>query len=152
MTGVQTCALPIFGPRGWGEITGIDRPFVRTLGAQPWSVVDALYRRATAFCLASRYEGFGLPALEAMARGTATVATTGSATEEFVQGAGVLFAPGDTDACAEAMLRLATDADERARIGSAGRERAEAMTWGRSARAHLPVYARVATTGARTRS
>ena len=51
---VPDLTLVVVGPRGWGEITGIDRPFVRTLGAQPWSVVDALYRRATAFCLASR--------------------------------------------------------------------------------------------------
>lgn len=135
-------SLVIVGPRGWGEVRGLDRPFVRVLGDQPWPVVDALYRRAEVFCLASRYEGFGLPALEAMARGAPTVATTGSATEEFVRGAGVCFTPGDVDAATDAIDRLLADPEERRRLGAAGRARAAELTWERSARAHLPVYAR----------
>ena len=78
-------------------------------------VLDALYRRADAFCLASLYEGFGLPAVEAMARGVPTIATTGSALEEVVQGAGALFAPGDVDACAEQIERVLDDARLRSR-------------------------------------
>ena len=85
--------LVVVGPRGWGEVPELDRSYVRVFGAQPWAVVDALYRRADAFCVASLYEGFGLPALEAMARGAPTITTTGSAMEEFVRDAGVLFAP-----------------------------------------------------------
>src|SRR5262249_13017657 len=92
-----TLTLVVVGPRGWGNVTDLDHSFVRVLGAQPWSVVDALYRRADVFCVASLYEGFGLPALEAMARGAPTVTTTGSSMEEFVRGAGLLFAPGDVD-------------------------------------------------------
>src|SRR5262249_4383296 len=61
--------LVVAGPEGWGDVKGIDRPFVRVVGAQPWTVLDALYRRADAFCLASLYEGFGLPVLEALTRG-----------------------------------------------------------------------------------
>ena len=61
--------LVVVGPPGWGEVAGLDRPGVRVLGPQPWRVVDALYRRAACCCIASRYEGFGLPALEALARG-----------------------------------------------------------------------------------
>ena len=137
-------SLVVVGPRGWGEVRGLDRPFVRVLGDQPWPVVDALYRRAAVFCLASRYEGFGLPALEAMARGAPTVATTGSATEEFVRGAGLCFAPGDVDTCTDAIARLLSDPDERDRLRSAGRARATELTWQRSADAHVPVYARAA--------
>jgi glycosyltransferase involved in cell wall biosynthesis len=147
---VPDLSLVVVGPRGWGEVRGLDRPSVRALGDQPWSVVDALYRRATVFCLASRYEGFGLPALEAMAHGAPTLATTGSATEEFVEGAGLCFDPGDVDACSEQLERLLGDPAECERIRVAGRARAAELTWTRSARAHLPVYARAAATGRRT--
>ena len=71
--------------------TGIDRPFVRVLGEQPWSVVDALIRRSAACCIASRYEGFGLPALEALARGAPLAVAEGSALEEVVGDAALLF-------------------------------------------------------------
>ena len=94
----------------------------RSIGAQPWSVLDALYRRADAFCLASLYEGFGLPVVEAMARGVPTVATTGSALEEVVQGAGALFAPGDVDGV------RATDRT-RARRRRAARRARRAPAW-----------------------
>ncbi|MFM8238241.1 MAG: glycosyltransferase family 4 protein [Actinomycetota bacterium] len=144
---VPDLTLVVVGPPGWGEVRGLDRSFVRVLGDQPWPVVDALYRRATVFCSASRYEGFGLPALEAMARGAPTVATTGSATEEFVDGAGLTFAPGDVDAGTAAIEELVDDDAARARLGEAGRTRAGALTWARSVQAHLPVYARAAGAG-----
>jgi glycosyltransferase involved in cell wall biosynthesis len=134
--------LVIAGPRGWGEVNGLDRSFVRTIGAQPWSVLDALYRRADAFCLASLYEGFGLPAVEAMARGVPTVATTGSALEETVSGAGVLFAPGDVAGCAEQIERVLDDAGLRARLARAGIVRSTELNWDRCARGHRVAYAR----------
>ena len=76
-------------------------------------MVDALYRRAEVFCVASLYEGFGLPALEAMARSAPTIVTTGSSMEEFVTGAGMLFPPRDVDACVQAIDRLLDDEDYR---------------------------------------
>ncbi len=132
--------LVISGPRGWGEVGGLDRPFVHVLGAQSWNVLDALYRRASAFCTASLYEGFGLPAVEAMARGTPTIATTGSALEEVVLGAGVLFPAGDAQACARQIDRVLTDDDLRARLARDGRARALELTWERSAEGHLRAY------------
>ena len=134
--------LVVVGPRGWGEVRGLDRPFVRVIGAQPWSTLDALYRRADAFCLASLYEGFGLPAVEAMARGVPTIVTTGSALEEMVQGAGALFAPGDVDACAEQVGRVLDDTRLRAELGRAGVVRASELNWDRSAEGHGRAYAR----------
>jgi glycosyltransferase involved in cell wall biosynthesis len=112
------------------------------LGRQPWSAIDALYRRADAFCVASLYEGFGLPALEAMARGAATVTTTGSAMEEFVGGAGLLFEPRDTDACFAALARVLGDPAVRDEMRQRGQERAAELTWERSAEAHARAYAR----------
>ena len=46
------------GPRGWGNVSGLDRSFVRVLGEQPWRVVDALYRRAEVFCARVDVRGF----------------------------------------------------------------------------------------------
>jgi glycosyltransferase involved in cell wall biosynthesis len=134
--------LVVVGARGWGEVTGLDEPFVHMVGAQPWSVLDALYRRADAFCLASRYEGFGLPAVEAMARGVPTVVTTGSALEEVVEGAGGLFAPGDADGCAQQIARLLDDRELRTELGRAGIARAADLNWDRCAEGHVRVYAR----------
>ena len=134
--------LVVAGPRGWGEVKGLDRSFVRVIGAQPWSVLDAVYRRADVFCLASLYEGFGLPAVEAMARGVPTVATTGSALEEFVQGAGALFAPGDVTAFAEQIGGVLDDEARRVELRRAGPLRAAELNWHRSAEGHSHAYTR----------
>lgn len=137
--------LVVAGPKGWGEVHGLDRSFVRVIGAQPWSVLDALYRRACAFCLASLYEGFGLPAAEAMARGVPTIVTTGSSLEEVVEGAGALFAPGDVDACVEQIGRMLDDENFRIDLGRAGLARAAVLNWNRSAEGHSRAYARALT-------
>lgn len=134
--------LVVVGPRGWGEVPELDRSFVRVLGAQPWHVVDALYRRAAAFCVASLYEGFGLPALEAMARGAPTITTTGSAMEEFVRDAGLLFAPTDVAACTDALARVLGDDDLRNTLRALGEARAAELTWERSAEVHARAYER----------
>jgi glycosyltransferase involved in cell wall biosynthesis len=139
--------LAIVGPRGWGDVGDLHRPFVRVLGAQPWALVDALYRRAAACVIASRYEGFGLPAVEAMVRGAPTIATTGSALEEVVSGAGMLFAPGDVDACSDAIGRVLDDTDLRARLARDARVRASEFTWPRCAEAHAHAYARAIASG-----
>jgi glycosyltransferase involved in cell wall biosynthesis len=133
--------LVVVGPPGWGEVRGLDRPFVHVIGAQPWSVLDALYRRADAFCLASLYEGFGLPVVEAMARGVPTVVTTGSALEEIAQGAGGLFSPGDDDACAEQLGRMLDDEQVHLDLTRAGLARAAELTWNRCAEGHSRAYA-----------
>ncbi|MDQ1380949.1 MAG: hypothetical protein QOG65_1853 [Actinomycetota bacterium] len=134
--------LVVVGPRGWGEVTGLDHPFVQVIGAQPWATLDALYRRADVFCLASLYEGFGLPVVEAMARGVPTVATTGSALEEVVQGAGALFPPGDVDGCVEQIARMLDDKELRVEMGRAGMARAAGLNWKRTADGHVRAYSR----------
>ena len=134
--------LVIAGPSGWGDVQGLHRPFVRVLGATPWRVIDALYRGATACVIASRYEGFGLPAIEAMVRGVPTITTTGSALEEVAEGAGLLFAPGDVDACADAVRRVLEDDALSASLSRRGRDRASELTWERCAHAHADAYAR----------
>jgi len=139
--GSSDLELVVVGPPGWGRVDRIDRPFVRVLGEQPWTVVDALIRRSAACCIASHYEGFGLPALEALARGAPLAVAEGSALEEVVGDAALLFPPGDVDACTVELERLLEDEALRTVLAARGRARAEELTWKRSAHAHAVAYA-----------
>ncbi len=138
--GTPNLELLVVGPPGWGRVEGIDRPFVRVVGEQPWSVVDALIRRAAACCIASRYEGFGLPALEAIARGAPLAVAEGSAMEEVVGNGALLFPPGDVEACTSALEQLLHDEELRALLSTRGRARAADLTWRNSAQAHAAGY------------
>jgi glycosyltransferase involved in cell wall biosynthesis len=132
--------LLVVGPSGWGDVQGLDRPGVRLLGHQPWRTVDALYRRAAVCCVASRYEGFGLPALEALVRGAPLVAADDSALTEVVGDAGLLFPPGDVGALTDALATVLDDDTRRARMCDAGRARAATLTWEASAAAHIEAF------------
>ncbi len=149
--GARDLELVVIGPPGWGRVEGIDRPFVRVLGEQPWPVVDALIRRSAACCIASRYEGFGLPALEALARGAPLAAAEGSALDEVVGDAALLFPPGDVEACTAALERLLDDSELRALLAQRGRARARELTWTHVAQAHAVAYARAVELRARNR-
>jgi glycosyltransferase involved in cell wall biosynthesis len=96
-----------------------------------------LYAQAEVACVPSLYEGFSLPAVEAMACGVPVVGTTGGAVPEVIGRdgeTGLLVPPGDPDSLAGALLRALGDPELRARIGAAGRERAiESFTWRRTA-------------------
>jgi alpha-1,3-rhamnosyl/mannosyltransferase len=71
-----------------------------------------------------------------------TITTTGSALEEVAEGAGLLFPPGDVDACADEIRQVLEDDALRASLSGRGRARASELTWERSARAHADAYAR----------
>ena len=92
-----------------------------------------LYGEAQVAVVPSLYEGFSLPAIEAMSCGVAVVATTGGALPEVVGTdgkTGLLVPPDDPGALAGAIARLLDDADLRARLGAAGRERVVSrFTW-----------------------
>ena len=96
-----------------------------------------LYAEAEVACVPSLYEGFSLPAVEAMACGVPVVGTTGGAVPEVIGTdgeTGLLVPPSDPDALAGAILRALRDAPLRARIGAAGRARAlERFTWRQTA-------------------
>lgn len=135
-------SLAVAGPTGWGDVRGLERPGVRRLGALPWGTLDALYRRAAVCCLPSTYEGFGLPAVEALARGCPLVASDATALPEVVGDAGLLVPPGDAAALADALERVLDDEELRARLQEAGPRRAAAFSWAASARAHVAAYAK----------
>lgn len=110
-----------------------------------------LYAEAELAVVPSLYEGFSLPAVEAMATGTCLVATTGGALPEVtgVDGDTVLAcAPGDVDALAATLRRGLDDAELRARVGAAGRERVvHRWTWRRTAEATVEQYREVLAMG-----
>jgi glycosyltransferase involved in cell wall biosynthesis len=97
-----------------------------------------LYAEAEIAVVPSLYEGFSLPAVEAMACGVPVLATTGGALPEVVGTDGetaLTVPPGDPFALTVAMLRLLGDRELRARLGSAGRGRVlDRFTWGNTAR------------------
>ena len=121
-----------------------ERPRVRWINAMlPHDDVVALYSHATVFVCPSVYEPFGLINLEAMACGTAVVASrVGGIPEVVVDGeTGVLVPPGEPEPLAAAVRALAADPDLAARLGRAGRRRVEAaFSWERIAERTLAVY------------
>lgn len=97
------------------------------------------YREAWAFVLPSTYEGFGIPYLEAMASGTAVVATPNTGAMELL-GAGACGILAEDDAFAPAVLELLRDDATRSRLERAGVERSRAYQWSSIAGAYLEVY------------
>jgi glycosyltransferase involved in cell wall biosynthesis len=118
---------------------GLGNRVLRT-GRIPRRDLLAVVRGATALTFPSRYEGFGLPVLEAMSLGTPVIAADTTALPEVVGDAGLLLSPDDPDAWAEAMLRLLVDEDERTRLADAGRSRVEQFSWKTTAAQTLQVY------------
>lgn len=114
---------------GDGSVAG-----VRDLGAVPDAHLPALVAGARAFVLPSRYEGFGLPCLEAMASGTPVVTTPAGALPEVCGDAALYAGPDDHAGLAEAVVRAATDEPLRAHMRAAGIGRAEGRTWDATAR------------------
>jgi glycosyltransferase involved in cell wall biosynthesis len=112
-------------------------------GISDAELVD-LIRSAQIACVPSLYEGFSLPAAEAMATGTALVATTGGAIPEVAGADGetsLAVPPGDADALAVALRRLLGDDALRRRIAAAGRERVlRRFTWEQAARDTVQRY------------
>jgi glycosyltransferase involved in cell wall biosynthesis len=121
-------------------LVGSGRPYLRTgevplrrLGYVPDQELPGLYAGALALALPSRYEGFGLPCLEAMACGTPVVAADAGALPETVAQAGLLVAPDDAEGFVQALLCLIAEDGPRAELIGAGRARAAAFTWSRAA-------------------
>jgi alpha-1,3-rhamnosyl/mannosyltransferase len=120
---------------------------VRRLGRIPDADVAGLLELAAIVAVPSRYEGFGLPVLEAMAAGVPVVAADATALPEVVGAAGVLVRPGDVGGWAAAIDRLLADEPERARLARAGRERAATFTAAANAEGFADLYRRALAEG-----
>jgi glycosyltransferase involved in cell wall biosynthesis len=111
-------------------------------GWLPAADLEGLYALAAAFVFPSLYEGFGLPVLEAMARGV-PVATSGrSSLREVAADAALLFDPEDVDAIRAALERILGDRAEAERLRAAGLGRVREFTWDRTAELTAAAYAR----------
>jgi glycosyltransferase involved in cell wall biosynthesis len=96
----------------------------------------ALYCGALAACVPSLYEGFGLPALDAMACGTAVMANGVGGVQEIAEGAALLLKPDDPDGWVDGLRRLGSEPALRDHLGQLGAARATRFSWDRSAAAH----------------
>jgi glycosyltransferase involved in cell wall biosynthesis len=88
----------------------------------------------------SRYEGFGLPVIEAMACGCPVIASDIPALREVSSGAAVLVAAGDIDGFARALRNVLASSEQRASLRAAGIDRARAFSWHRTVRETAAVY------------
>jgi glycosyltransferase involved in cell wall biosynthesis len=139
--------LVIAGARGWRH-AAIDARLerlrlgdhVRFLGYVPAAELPLCYNAAAVFVYPSLYEGFGLPALEALACGTPVVTSNASSLPEAVGEAALLVNPRDVDGLAEQMRVALEDQTVRRELRAAGFERARRFTWRRMAEQTLAVY------------
>jgi glycosyltransferase involved in cell wall biosynthesis len=143
-------ARPVLAFAGHGTDTGslharaVERAVrddVRLLGAVDPGRLEGLYAAAALFITATRFEGFGLPVLEAMARGVPVACSDLPVLREVAGDAAVWLEPGNPATIGRAVTAALGDAD---RLRAAGRARAERFSWAATARATAGVYERAA--------
>jgi glycosyltransferase involved in cell wall biosynthesis len=146
----REAVLVLAGQIGWG-LSGIERALaaarhgdriIRT-GYLPDAAVPALLRRSTVVAYPAVEEGFGLPALEALACGAPLITTEGTAMAEMAQGAACLVRPGDDGALADALalaLEQGKEAPEVVRRQGLGLAVAARFTWRASVAKHVEAY------------
>jgi len=124
------------------EHTGMQQA-VRFIGYVPTADLAALLNLATVFVFPSLYEGFGLPIIEAMACGAPVLTSNCSAPAEIAGGAATLVNPLESQALAEGLYALLTDADLRASQRQRGLARATEFSWPRAAAETAALYRQV---------
>ena len=134
------CELRVVGARGWGAVK-VNSDRVRYLGFVPDEELACLYRGARCVAYVSRYEGFGLPVLEAIACGAPVVAADLEPIREFADGVAITVDQSDLEAIAGALERAASRGADGATLGA---EIAARHDWGRIAAETASVYREVA--------
>lgn len=151
----ETCPLIVAGrlperdtafapdPRRQARALELEQDWVHFTGAIEEAHKPVLYRGAVAFLFPSRYEGFGLPPLEALACGTPVVGSQAASLAEVVGDAGVLLDPDDAAGMAGALIQLAQDSDFHSRLSQRALAQAARFSWERTAQQTLTAYRRV---------
>ena len=137
-------ALVLVGPSGWGGAVALHEGATST-GYLPQEQLRALVTGAVALTLPSRYEGFGLPLLEAFATGVPVIAGRVPALQEISAGLAPIVDPDDTDSLAAAIVAVSTDPPDPA-AAAARIARSREYTWARCAEATMSAY-RLAVSG-----
>lgn len=132
--------LAIAGASGWGAMDIADES-VTLLGRVSDTTLRDLYAHAACLAIPSLHEGFGLPAVEAMAAGTPVVASDRGALREVTGGAAVLIAPLDVESIASGIVEAI---ESRPMLAEAGRARARTFSWARCAELHAKAYRELA--------
>ena len=125
--------------RDAARASGVDER-IQFLGFVPDADLLQLYNACDCFVFPSFYEGFGLPALEAMACGRAVVCSDASALPEVVDGAAILFDPYAIDEMVRAIADVLLDAELRGRMERLGIQRAAHFTWQKTAQRTLEAF------------
>lgn len=142
--------LVVAGGKGWGwqEVFALVEDLavknhVLFPGFAPDAELPLWYNVAECFAYPSLYEGFGLPALEAMACGTPVITSNVSSLPEVVGEAGLTLAPQDVEGLADALWRVLSDGDLRTHLRQCGLRQAARFSWAKTARQTLDVYDQV---------
>jgi glycosyltransferase involved in cell wall biosynthesis len=139
--------LVVIGPEGW-LTSGIHETAerlqrsgrVQFRGFVPDGQLPAWYSACDLFAFPSLYEGFGLPALEAMACGAPVVTSTTSSLPEVVDAAAIIVDPSNVEAIAGGMRQVLTEPELARDLSRRGQERAKVFTWSRTAELTVDVY------------
>jgi glycosyltransferase involved in cell wall biosynthesis len=125
--------------RATAQALGIERQ-VRYTGRLDRADLRRLYACAEVFVFPSRYEGFGMPVLEALACGAPTITSSTSSLPEVAGDSALLVDPDDVEALGRAMMTLLSDVDLRHTLRRRGFERARLFTWQRAAARTSALY------------
>lgn len=147
----EDCHLVIAGKRGWNASEVVDELAASGLGTR-LMILDyvadadmaALYRGATAFCMPSRYEGVGLPVLEALATGIPTIVSDRGALPETLGRAGFVASADSSEAFARALFEVLQNATLRQELAHTGPAWATKFSWSTAATETLDVLRQVA--------